>query len=141
KSRHHRYQTAAEFKLVLERVEESLRGYQPVVVPLSPPPAGVQLAAGTTIVLPSDGANGDSSTLPLEAAVDESYISGTLPFDEPAPESQPEESKPRRRSRLWLALGFAALLALALLVWNGNRETPDGEPAATASQPALLVDA
>jgi len=138
KNRDHRYQSASEFKLVLERLAESLNGKPAVVIQPHPHRPHYRAASGTTILLAAGGAANESTTLPLETPGE--FHSDSLPFDEPVVETEPEEDeKPRRRKPLLAILLIIGLLALAgYLALSGSQTTAGDGVTPTPIQPAML---
>jgi serine/threonine protein kinase len=146
KNREQRYQSANEFKLVLERIAESLNGH-PIVIQPSVSLANVRPASGTTVQLPGENAPARSTTLPYETNPQYLSQSDSLPFDEPAIKSLPElneleaetEPQPRRRRPLVavvLLIGLVGLLGYLAL--SGNQTIAGDNATPTVMQPAAI---
>jgi serine/threonine protein kinase len=138
KDRDRRYQSAAEFRLVLQRVLEIVEkqpsvknGPRTHVVPQDNAPQN----SYTTIPL----GEMDSGTLPF----DSSYESRTrtLPFDEAVPETTQVDEKPRRRMPILVVLILITLLGIGgYAVMNGNQTLAGDNATPTLGQAAVVDD-
>jgi serine/threonine protein kinase len=137
KDRERRYQTAAEFRRVLERTLASLEGH-----PLAGAAGGSTtqtkdfgLGGATTGIILDD--RGD--TLPFDDPVAVDTRTRTLPFEESVPVITQVEEKPRRRLILMFIL-IIALAGMGIYLVSSEKQAAAGDNAKTTpTQPAAII--
>ncbi|MEO8611190.1 MAG: serine/threonine-protein kinase [Chloroflexota bacterium] len=129
KDRERRYQTAAEFRLILERTLASLGGYSAANSPVQP---GSHSPTGSATVPLNEIV---TDTLPFDEPVDSR--TKTLPPEESVPVTTQVDEKPRRRSPILVLILIIALAGMGIYLVATEKQAVAGDNA-TATQPAAI---